>query len=98
MVWGQTTGDQDQGDDALARPIETGFAQAGQLAQTRLFAPGTGVASHTVARVGYAGMMRGKRQVIVGVTWWMRWAARCYPWLPKRWVLAVIAALQRPRP
>ena len=28
----------------LHGPIETGFAQAGQLAQPRLFAPGTGVA------------------------------------------------------
>ena len=81
----------------LPGPIEIGFAQAGQLAQTRLFVPGTGVAPQIVARVGYAGMMRGKRQVIVGVAWWMRWAARCYPWLPKRLVLAVIAALQRSR-
>ena len=63
----------------LPGPIEIGFAQAGQLAQTRLFAPGTGVAPHTVARVGYAGMMRGKRQVIVGMAWWMRWAAQGYP-------------------
>ena len=82
----------------LTGPIETGFAQAGQLTRTRLFAPGTGVDPHTVARAGYAGLLAGKRQVIVGVTWWMRWAARCYPWLPKRLVLAVIAALQRPRP
>ncbi|WP_283579373.1 SDR family NAD(P)-dependent oxidoreductase [Limosilactobacillus ingluviei] len=82
----------------LPGPIETGFAQAGQLTQTRLFAPGTGVAPQIVARVGYAGMMRGKRQVIVGMAWWMRWATQCYPWLPKRLVLAVIAALQRPRP
>ena len=62
----------------LPGPIETGFAQAGQLTQTRLFAPGTGVAPQIVARVGYAGMMRGKRQVIVGMAWWMRWAAQCY--------------------
>ena len=82
----------------LPGPIETGFAQAGQLTQTRLFAPGTGVAPQIVAWVGYAGMMREKRQVIVGVAWWMRWAAQCYPWLPKRLVLAVIATLQRPRP
>lgn len=82
----------------LPGPIETGFAQAGQLTQTRLFAPGTGVAPQIVARVGYARIMRRKRQVIVGVAWWMRWAAQCYPWLPKRLVLAVIAALQRPRP
>ena len=82
----------------LPGPIETGFAQAGQLTRTRLFAPGTGVDPHTVARAGYAGLLAGKRQVIVGVAWWMRWAARCYPWLPKWWVLAVIAALQRPRP
>ncbi|WP_124031800.1 SDR family NAD(P)-dependent oxidoreductase [Limosilactobacillus vaginalis] len=63
----------------LPGPIETGFAQAGQLTQTRLFAPGTGVAPQIVARVGYAGMMRGKRQVIVGMAWWMRWAAQGYP-------------------
>ena len=62
----------------LPGPIETGFAQAGQLTRTRLFAPGTGVAPQIVARVGYAGMMRGKRQVIVGMAWWMRWAAQCY--------------------
>ena len=36
----------------LPGPIETGFAQAGQLSQTRLFAPGTGVAPQIVARVG----------------------------------------------
>ena len=35
--------------------IETSFAQAGQLTQTRLFAPGTGVAPQIVAWVGYAG-------------------------------------------
>ena len=62
----------------LPGPIETGFAQAGQLTRTRLFAPGTGVDPQIVARVGYAGMMRGKRQVIVGMAWWMRWAAQCY--------------------
>ena len=37
----------------LPGPIETGFAQAGQLPRTR--------------------------QVIVGMAWWMRWAAQCYP-------------------
>ena len=63
----------------LPGPIETGFAQAGQLTRTRLFAPGTGVDPQIVARAGYAGLLAGKRQVIVGVTWWMRWAARCYP-------------------
>ena len=36
----------------LPGPIETGFAQAGQLPRTR--------------------------QVIVGMAWWMRWAAQCY--------------------
>lgn len=56
----------------LPGPIETGFAQAGQLTRTRLFAPGTGVDPHTVARAGYAGLLAGKRQVIVGVAWWMR--------------------------
>src|SRR5699024_2754243 len=82
----------------LPGPIETGFAQTGRLTQTRLFALGTGVAPQIVVRAGYAGLLAGKRQVIVGMARWMRWAARVDPGLPNRWVLAVIAALQRPRP
>src|SRR5699024_1907881 len=58
----------------LPGPIETGFAQTGQLTQTRLFALGTGVAPQIVVRAGYAGLLAGKRQVIVGMAWWMRWA------------------------
>ena len=44
----------------LPGPIETGFAQAGQLTRTRLFAPGTGVDPQIVARVGYAGFYFGR--------------------------------------
>lgn len=52
-------------------PIETGFAAAGHLMATKLFAPGTGADPAVIAKAGYAGMLQGKLNVVAGLPWWM---------------------------
>lgn len=48
-------------------PTRTGFQAAADMAGSRLFASPTVMASEEVARVGYAGMMAGRRVVVPGV-------------------------------
>ncbi len=76
-------------------PIETGFAAAGHLMATKLFAPGTGADPAVIAKAGYAGMLQGKLNVVAGLPWWMQATAKTYPILPKRLVLKVVEQLQR---
>ena len=78
-------------------PIETGFAAAGHLMATKLFAPGTGADPAVIAKAGYAGMLQGKLNVVAGLPWWMQVTAKAYPILPKRLVLKVVEELQRVR-
>lgn len=67
-------------------PTETGFSDAAQMAESRLFKSNRVMAADVVARIGYRDMQAGKRLSIPGFTnKFLAWATRLPPrnWLPR---------------
>ena len=65
--------------------MQTGFANAGGLADTKLFA--NAVRPDNVARDGYEGMIKGKLNVVSGLVWWQKPMISLAPLFPKKTML-----------
>jgi short-subunit dehydrogenase len=65
--------------------MQTGFANAGGLADTRLFA--NAVDPMQVARDGYEGMLKGELNVTSGLPGWQRPMMALAPLFPKKTML-----------
>lgn len=72
--------------------IETGFAQAGGLTQTKMFAHGAQPSN--VARAGYQGMLAGKLNVFAGLSAAQRPFVGMMPLLPKKMIMGFVASQQ----
>ena len=65
--------------------MQTGFANAGGLSDTKLFA--NAVDPFAVAKAGYNGMLKGKLNVISGLPGWQRPMMAMAPMFPKKTML-----------
>lgn len=65
--------------------MNTGFASAGGLADTKLFA--NAVKPDAVALDGYKGMLKGKLNVVSGLVWWQKPMVSLAPLFPKKTML-----------
>ena len=65
--------------------MRTGFASAGGLSDTRLFA--NAVSPDAVAKDGYEGMLKGKLNVVSGLPGWQRPMVALAPMFPKEVML-----------
>ena len=65
--------------------MKTGFANAGGLADTKLFA--NAVDPTRVAQAGYDGMLKGKLNVISGLPGWQTPMMKLAPLFPKKTML-----------
>ena len=65
--------------------MQTGFANAGGLSDTKLFA--NAVDPTKVAQNGYDGMLKGKLNVISGLPGWQTPMMRLAPMFPKKTML-----------
>lgn len=65
--------------------METGFAKAGGLSDTKLFA--NAVKPDAVAKAGYEGMKKGKMNVIAGLPGWQAPMMKFAPMFPKKIML-----------
>ncbi|RRK09654.1 SDR family NAD(P)-dependent oxidoreductase [Lactiplantibacillus garii] len=72
--------------------IETGFAKAGGLTQTKMFAHGADPAA--VARAGYRGMLAGKLNVFAGLSAVQRPFVGLMPLMPKKAIMSFVANQQ----
>lgn len=72
--------------------IETGFAQAGGLTQTKMFAHGAQPAD--VAQAGYTAMQAGKLNAFAGLSALQRPFVGLMPLLPKRAIMGFVASQQ----
>jgi short-subunit dehydrogenase len=73
-------------------PTATGFAAAAEATNRRLFKWKTPMASMDVARIGYAGMLRGQRIVIPGMA--NKLLAQSVRFSPRRLTTKITRALQ----
>lgn len=65
--------------------MRTGFANAGGLSDTKLFA--NAVQPDNVARDGYEGMLKGRLNVISGLVWWQKPMVSLAPLFRKKTML-----------
>ena len=72
--------------------IDTGFAQAGGLTQTKLFAHGADPVE--VAKKGYDAMLKGKLNVFAGLSRSQRPFVSLMPVLPKKALMSIVANQQ----
>lgn len=72
--------------------IDTGFAKAGGLTQTKMFAHGSNPAD--VAREGYQGMISGKLNVFAGLSRIQRPFVGLMPLMPKKTIMGFVASQQ----
>lgn len=72
--------------------IETGFAQAGGLTQTKMFAHGAQPAD--VAQTGYTAMQAGKLNAFAGLSALQRPFVGLMPLMPKRAIMGFVASQQ----
>lgn len=72
--------------------IETGFAQAGGLTQTKMFAHGAQPAD--VAQAGYTAMQAGKLNAFAGLSALQRPFVGLMPLMPKRTIMGFVASQQ----
>lgn len=75
-------------------PTETGFSKRAELENSRLFNASIMSASE-VAKVGYGGLVRGERVIVVG---WKNWlVTKAINFVPRSLVLEMVYRLQRSR-
>lgn len=72
--------------------IQTGFAKAGGLTQTKMFAHGADPAD--VAKVGYQAMQAGKLNVFAGLSALQRPFVGLMPMMPKHMIMGFVASQQ----
>ena len=72
--------------------METGFAKAGGLTNTKMFAHG--VSPRKVAEEGYQAMLAGKLNVFAGLTAWQRPFVGMMPMMPKKAAMGFVADQQ----
>lgn len=72
--------------------METGFAKAGGLTHTKMFAHG--VNPHKVAVEGYQAMLKGKMNVFAGLPGWQRPFVGMMPMMPKKTTMGFVANQQ----
>ncbi|MBI3967434.1 MAG: SDR family oxidoreductase [Chloroflexi bacterium] len=77
-------------------PTHTGFAAAASANRMQLFTGPRVMDAATVARIGFAALMRGRRVVIPGFR--NRWLIRAAGLLPRSLVLQITRRLQAPSP
>ena len=75
--------------------METGFAKAGSLTGTKLFAHP--VEPMPVAQAGYEGMLRGKMNVTAGLPGWQRPMIALAPLFPKKLMMDFVFSQQLDR-
>ena len=73
--------------------MQTGFANAGGLSDTKLFS--NAVDPMAVAKAGYDGMLSGKLNVISGLPGWQAPMMKMAPLFPKKTMLDFVYDLQR---
>jgi uncharacterized protein len=76
-------------------PTRTGFQEAAGMTSIRLVAGRALPDAFAVARIGYRGMMQGKRSVVPGLA--NRIGAQLHRFLPRRWLTAFVKRLQESR-
>lgn len=74
---------------------ETDFGKVSGMEKTRLFS--RTASPRTVAEIGYAAMLRGKLNVLAGVSWIMRIRIAMIPFTPRRLLLKMVRNLQEVR-
>lgn len=72
--------------------MDTGFAKAGGLTDTKMFA--NGVAPKRVAKEGYSAMLAGKMNVFAGLPGWQRPFVKMMPMMPKKATMGFVANQQ----
>lgn len=72
--------------------METGFAKAGGLTDTKMFA--NGVSPKKVAEEGYQSMLDGKMNVFAGLPGWQRPFVSMMPMMPKKATMRFVANQQ----
>lgn len=72
--------------------MATGFAKAGGLTHTKMFAHG--VSPKKVAEEGYEAMLAGKMNVFAGLPGWQRPFVNLMPMMPKKQVMGFVASQQ----
>lgn len=72
--------------------MDTGFAKAGGLTDTKMFA--NGVSPKKVAEEGYEAMLKGKMNVFAGLPGWQRPFVGLMPMMPKKATMGFVASQQ----
>lgn len=72
--------------------MDTGFAKAGGLTDTKMFAHG--VSPQKVAEEGYEAMLKGKMNVFAGLPGWQRPFVGLMPMMPKKTTMGFVASQQ----
>jgi short-subunit dehydrogenase len=72
--------------------MDTGFAKAGGLTETKMFA--NGVSPKKVAQEGYEAMLKGKMNVFAGLPGWQRPFVGMMPMMPKKATMGFVASQQ----
>ncbi len=84
-LWRETQGTGVTVTCLMPGAMQTGFADAGGLADTKLFA--NAVKPDAVALDGYNGMLKGKLNVVSGLVWWQKPMVSLAPLFPKKTML-----------
>ena len=74
--------------------MSTGFAEAGGLSDTKLFA--NAVDPYPIAKDGYEGMLKGKMNVTSGFPSWQKPMMTLAPMFPKKVMLDFVYSWQLP--
>lgn len=74
--------------------MSTGFAEAGGLSDTKLFA--NAVDPYPIAKDGYEGMLKGKMNVTSGLPGWQKPMMTLAPMFPKKAMLGFVYSWQLP--
>jgi short-subunit dehydrogenase len=95
-LWRETLGSKVTVTSCLPGPLRTGFVKASRLKDSKVSSLFTASPEKAAAKA-YAAMLKGRRSVMPGVPLWMKAALAAAPLVPDSLVLAITAALQKPR-
>ncbi len=91
-IWQEVQGTNISVTALMPGAMTTGFAATSGMGDTALFA--NAVAPKAVAEAGYNGMMKGKLNVIAGLTFWQKPMMMLMPLMPKKMVMKLIQQMQ----
>lgn len=77
----------------LPGPTNTAFATTARMTQAKLFRKM--VSAHSVAKDGFNAMMKGKRRVFSGLSWFQKCSMWLIPFIPTVFVMKQVERLQR---